>query len=217
LVEIGPGTGQATKPLAQRGFDITAVELGTNMADVARRELQEFLAVKVVTGAFEDVELPSNAYDLVYAATAFHWVPADVRFQKPYDLLRSSGHLAVIRGEDVSDENGDEFFRASQPIYDEYTSDGDSSTYRLPRVDDLQAAEVDARLFEQAYFNAFPKLHSFTAAEYTALLGTYSGQLAMPADKRHAFLHEIAELIDGEFGGKIHRRFANTVSIARRK
>ena len=28
VLEIGPGTGQATLPLAQRGYELTAVELG---------------------------------------------------------------------------------------------------------------------------------------------------------------------------------------------
>jgi len=217
LLEIGPGTGQATKSLAQRGFEITAVELGANMADVARRELSGFPGVEIITGAFEDVELPAGTYDLVYAATAFHWVPAEVRYEKPYALLKSGGYLAVIRGEDISDDDGDEFLKASQPIYDEYTPKSDGGTFSLPRLGDLQPAEVDARLFEQVYFNSFPKMYDFTAQQYTDLLGTYSPQLAMQPDKRHAFLADIGALINDNFGGRIHRRFANTLSVARRK
>ncbi|HTQ21125.1 class I SAM-dependent methyltransferase [Mycobacterium sp.] len=217
LLEIGPGTGQATKPLAQRGFEITAVELGASLADVARRELGGFPGVKVITGAFEDVALASNAYDLVYAATAFHWIKPDVKFKKPYALLKPGGHIAVIRGEDISDENGDDFFMASQPIYDKYTSNDGISDYRLPCLGDLQPAEIDDKLFEQIYFDAFPKLYYFTAQQYTDLLGTYSGRLAMRSDKRRVFLQEIAALINNEFDGGIHRRFANTLSIAKRK
>jgi SAM-dependent methyltransferase len=217
LLEIGPGTGQATKPLAQRGFEIAAVELGASLADVARRELYGFPGVKIVTGAFEDVELPSNAYDLVYAATAFHWIKPDVKFEKTYALLRPGGHIAVIRSEDISDENGDEFVRASQPIYDKYTSINDSGQFRLPCLGDLQPAEIDDRLFEQIYFNAFPKVNYFTAQQYTDLLNTYSPRRAMQSDKRRAFLHEIAALINDKFDGRIHRRFANTLSIAKRK
>ena len=54
VLEIGCGTGQATRPLAGRGFEITAVELGAQMADVARRNLARFPKVKVVTASFED-------------------------------------------------------------------------------------------------------------------------------------------------------------------
>jgi 16S rRNA A1518/A1519 N6-dimethyltransferase RsmA/KsgA/DIM1 with predicted DNA glycosylase/AP lyase activity len=39
LLEIGCGTGKATAPLARRGFPVTCVELGAQLAAVARREL----------------------------------------------------------------------------------------------------------------------------------------------------------------------------------
>ncbi|MBA3794479.1 MAG: methyltransferase domain-containing protein, partial [Rubrobacter sp.] len=37
ILEIGCGTGQATVPLARRGYEILCVELGENLAAVARR------------------------------------------------------------------------------------------------------------------------------------------------------------------------------------
>lgn len=54
LLEIGCGTGQATLPLAERGFSILAVELGANLAEVARRKLAPFPDVEIVTSSFED-------------------------------------------------------------------------------------------------------------------------------------------------------------------
>src|SRR6266513_3682742 len=59
LLEIGPGTGQATKPLAERGYHITAIELGEELAAKAREVLADYHDVDVITGAFENVELPS--------------------------------------------------------------------------------------------------------------------------------------------------------------
>ena len=37
LLEIGSATGKATLPLARRGFDITCVELGADLAAVAEQ------------------------------------------------------------------------------------------------------------------------------------------------------------------------------------
>jgi 16S rRNA A1518/A1519 N6-dimethyltransferase RsmA/KsgA/DIM1 with predicted DNA glycosylase/AP lyase activity len=54
VLEIGPGTGQATVPLAERGCRVVAVELGEGLAAVARRNLAGFRGVQVVTAAFED-------------------------------------------------------------------------------------------------------------------------------------------------------------------
>src|SRR3954465_5205589 len=58
LLEIGPGTGQATKPLAQKGFTITAIELGASLAEVMRLQLYDYKNVQIVTGSFEETVLP---------------------------------------------------------------------------------------------------------------------------------------------------------------
>ncbi len=104
LLEIGPGTGQATQPLAKRGYKITAIELGSELASVARETLKNYADVQVLTGAFEEIELPEQSFDLVYSATAFHWIKPEIQFTKPYKLLKSNGHLAIIHTNHVSDE-----------------------------------------------------------------------------------------------------------------
>ena len=54
LLEIGCGTGQATLPMAERGYRIVCVELGDDLARLARRKLARFPAVRVINAAFED-------------------------------------------------------------------------------------------------------------------------------------------------------------------
>ena len=61
LREIGCGTGQATVPLAERGLKVTAIELGAELAAIARRRLAGFPAVDVVTSTFEKKRLSSSA------------------------------------------------------------------------------------------------------------------------------------------------------------
>jgi len=54
VLEIGPGTGQATLPLARRGFSILGLELGRSMARLCRRNLRDFPDVEIQNLAFED-------------------------------------------------------------------------------------------------------------------------------------------------------------------
>src|SRR6516225_12048856 len=56
VIEIGCGTGQATVPLAQRGLAVIAIELGAELAAVARQRLAAFPDAEVVTCSFEDWE-----------------------------------------------------------------------------------------------------------------------------------------------------------------
>src|SRR4051794_37957712 len=85
VLELGCGTGQATVPLARRGYEIVAVELGAGLADVAREKLEGFPSVHVVTAAFEAWPLPVEPFDAVVAATSFHWIDPAVRLEKAAD------------------------------------------------------------------------------------------------------------------------------------
>ena len=51
VLELGPGTGQATRPLAERGYQVVAVELGARLAERARRNLAHFPTVTLVNAA----------------------------------------------------------------------------------------------------------------------------------------------------------------------
>src|ERR687889_1191732 len=54
ILEIGCGTGQATVPFARRGYHILCIELGENLAAVARRNLKGYPQAEVRVGAFEE-------------------------------------------------------------------------------------------------------------------------------------------------------------------
>jgi SAM-dependent methyltransferase len=74
LLEIGCATGKATVPLAERGFRITCLELGPRLAATARDNLARFPAVTVTEADFDTwLAPPGEAFDLVFAATAWHW------------------------------------------------------------------------------------------------------------------------------------------------
>ena len=95
LLEIGCGTGQATVPLAERGLNVTAIELGAELAAIARRRLAGFPAVDVVTSAFEDWPPQGATFDAVVAVSSLHWIDPQLRYLKPHELLRSGGSMAV--------------------------------------------------------------------------------------------------------------------------
>lgn len=76
-------SGKATLPEARRGFRMTCVEPGPALAAVAHRNLADFPGVEVLQSTFEDIE-PSkhHLFDLVFAATAWHWLDPTVRYRR---------------------------------------------------------------------------------------------------------------------------------------
>ncbi len=89
LLEVGCATGKATRPLARRGFRITCIELGPELAAVARRNLAGY-PVEVVQGRFEEWR-PGEPVSLVFAATAWHWIDPAVRYARAWHVLRPGG------------------------------------------------------------------------------------------------------------------------------
>ena len=77
LLEVGCATGKATLPLARLGFRITALEPGPALAAAARANVAG-CEVDVVDARFEDWEPDGAVFDLVFAATAWHWCDPDV-------------------------------------------------------------------------------------------------------------------------------------------
>ncbi len=67
IVEVGPGTGQATRPLAERGLRIVALELGPHLATRARQGLASFAEVEVATTSYEAWNPGPAQFDAVFA------------------------------------------------------------------------------------------------------------------------------------------------------
>ncbi len=217
LLEIGPGTGQATEPLVKRGYDITAVELGSNLAEFAREKLANYKNLKIITGAFEEINLESTSFDLIYSATAFHWIKPEVKFKKSYDLLKNGGYLAIIHTNHVSEEREDKFFYATQPIYNRYYPEEKDFNVRVKLVEDLKLDKYDNKYFIPVFFKTFPLVVRYSASKYIQLLNTYSAVISMKPEQRIKFLKDIEELIDEKFGGSIQKHFAMGLTLLRKK
>ena len=217
VLEIGCGTGQATVPLAERGCQIVAVELGAELAEVARRNLARFADVQVVNAAFEIWPLPPEPFDVVLSATAFHWIDPAVRVVKSADALRPGGTLATIDTHHVA--GGTEpFFVEAQDCYERW----DPATppgIRLPPADTvpLEGEELTrSGRFDAPQFRLHATDVPYTTASYIDVLLTYSGHRALDSVAQRGLLDCIAGLIDNQHGGQIVKRYLSLLRVARR-
>lgn len=217
VLEIGCGTGQATFPLARRGYTVVAVELSPELATLARRNLAEFDNVEVVVSAFEDWPLPDTPFDLVLSATAFHWLDPAVRMAKTADALRPDGVAAIISTHHVA--GGTEAFFADVQTYYERYDPGTEPGQRLPRATEIPAdpAEFDrSARFGPVGFQRYEWEQSYTSAEFVDLMLTYSTHLVLPQDARDGLFGGMTALIEDNHGGRISKRYLTELATARR-
>jgi SAM-dependent methyltransferase len=216
VLEIGPGTGQATVPLAERGCRVVAVELGADLAAVARRNLARFPTVEVVSAAFEDWPLPPEPFDVVLAATSFHWMDPAVRVTKAADALRPGGALATVTTHHVA--GGDEsFFAAAQDCYERWDPETPPGGAQLSAAADISSSseELDrSGRFGPATFRRYEWERPYTTTSYLEVLLTYSGHRALDPTARTNLLDCIAQLIDTDHGGQITKRYLTELRVA---
>ncbi|PYC67649.1 SAM-dependent methyltransferase [Streptomyces tateyamensis] len=93
-LEIGAGTGKATRLFAGAGIAVTATEPDAAMLAELRKRLP---AVRAEQAAFEELS-PGERYDLVYAAAALHWTAPEGRWPRGAALLAPAGVFASFGG-----------------------------------------------------------------------------------------------------------------------
>ncbi|MFI5934604.1 class I SAM-dependent methyltransferase [Actinoplanes sp. NPDC051494] len=216
VLEIGCGTGQATRALALLGCTVVGVELSSAMAAVARRNLAGFPGVTVEIGAFEDWTPPVAPFDLVLAATAFHWVDPAVRVRKAAEVLRPGGALAVVHSEHVAGGT-ERFFVDAQSCYERFDPKTTPGLRLKPAADiPREASEIDrSGRFDAAVFRRYEWEQVYPTSAYLDLLMTYSGHRALERKARNALFACLQTLIDRDHQGRISKRYLTQVTFAR--
>ncbi len=219
LLEVGCATGKATAPLARRGFRVTCIEIGPRLAAAARRNLVGSLNVEIIDGALETWHPPlGDPFELVFAATAWHWIDPAVRYQRAWELLRPGGHLAFWNATHVFPEGGDSFFFEIQDVYEEI-GEGRPENATWPRPGDLpdERTEIEqSGLFEDVVVRRFDWEISYDAGEYLRLLDTFSGHIVMEAWKRDRLHAEIRRRLSRRADGRLRRHWGVVLHVARR-
>jgi SAM-dependent methyltransferase len=218
LLEVGCATGKATLPLARRGFRITCVEPGAALAAACRGNLSG-LDVEVVEARFEDWRPAGRRFDLVFAATAWHWVDPAVGYRRAAEALRPGGFLAVWAAHHVIPYDGDPFFEDLQEVYDEI---GESlpagATVPRPQELDDDRAEIEASgLFEVVDVRQYDWETTYDAEGYIDLLHTFSGHIAMQDWQRDRLFGEIRRRLARRPDGLLRRHWGGVLHIARRR
>jgi SAM-dependent methyltransferase len=220
IAEIGCGTGQATLPLAERGFVITCIELGEELAAVARRNLAEFSNVNVITANFENWQPEHSEFDAVVAFTAMHWIRPDLRYTKTAALLREHGRIAVVSTQHVLPRGGDPFFVEVQEDYeavvpdDPRTQAGAAGPPRPEAVADLGEEIAASGRFRNTGASRHVWDVTYGADDYIAVLETYSGHRALDDETRERLLSRIHRRIEARPERTVRKTYLAMLNVA---
>jgi len=222
ILEVGCGTGQATLPLARRGYGILCVELGENLAAVARRNLAAYPRVEILTADFEDATLPERAFDLLVSATAFHWLDPAVACPKAARSLKSGGATALFWNEHAAtDADGGFLCRSAEGLRARGAGDLRRGEHGgPPRPEELpdRTGEIEGSgLFEPVVRRTYLWEQAYDVEGYLRVLDTYSGHIAFGEEGKARLYGGISQLIRDRYGGRIVKGYATSPYVARKR
>ncbi|MEN6313183.1 MAG: class I SAM-dependent methyltransferase [Clostridiaceae bacterium] len=213
-LEIGIGTGQATLPFLSTRCKLTAVELGEDMAKFSKEKFEKFHNFDVRNSDFENVNLENDNYDLIYSATAFHWIPQEVGYTKVFNLLKSSGVIALFWNH--PSRANDELDFAMQEVYSKYRPTNNSTVHRFSEEKCLEIVKTIRKYgFVDVEYRLYHQTRVFDAPQYMSLLNTNSDHRARQEETRILIESELSNVIN-DFGGKIDIKDTMDLYLARK-
>ena len=223
VLEVGCGTGQATRSLARLGWAVTAVEPGRAMAALARERLAALPNVTIETSTFEEWQDNGRRFDLLVAAASWHWIDPTVGWQRAHDLLRPGGWMALLGNVVVRRLGEPEVYAETTDLHESF-SPGNPDWGHPPLEEEVRATNhgwgvgLDpGDLFGPMTVRCYPMVQWFDGDGFADLLRTNSPYRALDAHVRGPLLDAIAERIRTRMGDRAPRRYLGDLRIGQRQ
>ncbi|GAB4060581.1 hypothetical protein GCM10028775_76870 [Catellatospora paridis] len=193
-LEIGAGTGKATRLFAQRGITVTATDPDGAMLAELRKHVPA--NVQAVRSAFEDLG-PGESYGLVYAAAALHWTNPEGRWPRMAALLEPGGVFASCGGPiRLADPAVEEAVRVARAPFLE--NDEVPSPDGTPPEHDMQWPGTElqqSEWFADVQQSVIERRLTMSARDYVGHLSTVSAYLVLPVSEQEQVYRRIMQVL----------------------
>ncbi len=192
-LEIGAGTGKATRVFTRRGIAVTATDPDAEMLAELRRQVP---AAHARQAALEDLA-PTGSYDLVFAAASLHWTEPTRRWSRIASLLGPGGVFAAFGGpRNLADAELEQAVCAARMPF--LVDDDVSSPDGTP--DDVSMQWPGTELIASEWFTDVRQVRlerrlALSADDYVGHLATVSAYLMLTGADRERVLGRIRAVL----------------------
>ena len=217
ILDIGCGTGIATRPFAALGCAALGLEVSEAMAAVARRNFAHLDNVAIRTAPFEAWKVETDAFDLVTCAQAWHWLDPAIRCERVAEALRPAGAIALFgHGAATDFAEGQAAYRRYAPEWfvDPKPLQSAGEPALESRVAEYRRPLAESGLFHDIESHRWPWTRTYDAESYIRLISTYSDHATLPEPRRSLLYEALARAIE-DAGGRIERPYWTVLVLAR--
>ncbi|MFJ9107326.1 class I SAM-dependent methyltransferase [Streptomyces sp. NPDC102283] len=222
VLEVGCGTGQATRSLAALGCPVTAIEPGAGMAAFARQRLASFPNAQVEASTFEKWDDRGRRFDVLVAASSWHWVDPSIGWQRAHDVLGPTGWMVLLGNVVVRRPGEPEVYGETADLHERFCP-GNPDWGHPPLEDDVRTPDegwgtVDdpGPLFGPTIVRWYPTVQWFTGDGFADHLRSLSLYRRLDRDVREPLLDAVAERIRTRMGDRASRRYLSVLRVGRR-
>jgi ubiquinone/menaquinone biosynthesis C-methylase UbiE len=189
VLEIGPGTGQATEPILKTGCSYLAIELGKNFTEFMKNKFGKYNNFEIINDDFETYNFETNKFDLVYSAATIQWIPEEIGFQKTYNILKSNGVLAMFMTHTDYRSSNETLYKEIQEIYKKYFHP------EMPYTQHLEYRNAVKYGFIGFECHEYHKMAEFNSDDYVSLISIHSDHLTLKEPNKSKFFKGIKDAI----------------------
>ena len=188
VLEIGMGSGKAARPFLDTHCHFVGIEPGGNLAAFAKKRFKKYENFFVHCQTLQDYTGEDHSFDLIYAATSFHWIPEEYGYRRVYDLLKNGGAFARFAYHAGTDQGRRALTEEIQELYRKYMH----CESRPVEFSDADAQNLAEKALAYGFVDVKHALYhttkDFTAHEYLSLLKTYPDHMKLiPYDREKLF------------------------------
>ena len=223
ILEVGCGTGQATRSLAGLAGAIVAVEAGDGIAALARRRLADLPNVAVETSSFEEWDHRGRRFDALVAASSWHWIDPSVGWRRAHGVLRAGAWMAVLGHVVVRRPGEPEMYAATADLHERFAP-GNPDWVVPPLEAEVRATDEgwgppnrDAGgWFGPTVVRWYPTVQWLDGAGFADLLRSTSLYRRLEEPVRERLLDSVAERIRSQLGDRLPRRYLSVLRVGQR-
>lgn len=219
VLEVGCGTGQATRSLAALGSSVTAIEPGPRMAALARQRMAAFPNVEIETSSFEQWNDGGRRYDVLVAAASWHWVDPSIGWRRAREVLRPGGWMALLGNVVVRRPGEPEVYAETADLHEHFCP-GNPDWDHPPLEDEVRATNEgwgppndSGGLFGPTVVRWYPTVQWFDGKGFADLLRSTSLYRRLNDKVREPLLDAIAKRIRERMDDRAPRRYLSVLRV----